>query len=320
MSEVQVRQSKEWRPSASHQALKARAKLYADIRAFFAQRSVLEVETPVLSVHATTDVHIQSLKTTQGYLHTSPEFAMKRLLAAGSGCIYQMCKAFRHEESGRWHNTEFSMLEWYRVGFDHFQLMQEVDVLMQTVLGCSAADTTTYQHLFLQYVGIDPLLREASKLREWVVEHELLASAPDDFDYDTLLQLVFSHAIEPLLGLDRPILVYGFPASQSALAKINQDDPRIADRFELYFKGVELANGFNELTDGDEQARRFKQDNRQREQLGLPVMPEDENLIAALNAGLPDSAGVALGLDRLLMLKLEAEHIHQVIAFPDGSA
>lgn len=309
-----------WLPSCDRSAMRARAQMYADIRAFFAERSVLEVETSVLSQYATTDVHIQSIQAGNRFLHTSPEFAMKRLLAAGSGCIYQICKAFRQEETGRKHNTEFSMLEWYRVGFDHIQLMAEVDKFMQTILGCPAAEQISYQQLFLKTVNIDPLQRDLQQLQQYVVASGILASEPYDLDYDTLLHLVFSHQIEPALGQHKPVLVHGYPASQSALAKINADDERIADRFELYYKGVELANGFNELTNSTEQAARFEHDNTQRQAVGLPTMPADINLIAALSNGLPNCAGVALGLDRLLMLKLGVSHIHEVIAFPNEIA
>ncbi|WP_100643775.1 elongation factor P--(R)-beta-lysine ligase [Alteromonas facilis] len=305
-----------WQPTAQLNALQQRATMYAAIRHFFAQREVLEVETPVLSHHANTDVHIDSMQCHEWFLQTSPEFAMKRLLAAGTGSIYQICKAFRYEESGRWHNPEFSMLEWYRVGFTHLDLMQEVSELLQATLGCEAADTLTYQQAFLQYTGLDPLERENDQLRQWVVGREILASSPDDMSVDDLLNLVFSHCIEPELGRQRPVLVVGFPASQSALARINESDNRVADRFEAYFKGVELANGFFELSDSQEQRRRFEADNAHRLCAQKNTMPIDENLLAALESGLPSCAGVALGLDRLLMLATGAQHINEVIAFP----
>ncbi|WP_100656205.1 elongation factor P--(R)-beta-lysine ligase [Alteromonas flava] len=306
----------QWQPSTSLNALQQRAKLYCAIRDFFAQRDVLEVETPILSQFANTDPHIQSIACQHGFLHTSPEFAMKRLLAAGSGSIYQICKTFRHEESGRWHNPEFTMLEWYRVGFNHFQLMQEVSELLGKVLGCGPAETLTYQQAFVDNVGIDPLTRDIEMLRSWVNEQELLATGADAMSYDDLLHLVFSHCIEPKLGQHVPTLVVGFPASQSALARVNSADPRIADRFEAYYRGIELANGFYELSHAQEQRQRFELDNHQRSLNGQEEMPVDEHLLQALEAGLPDCAGVALGLDRLLMLVMGAEHIDEVIAFP----
>jgi lysyl-tRNA synthetase class 2 len=198
--------------------------------------------------------------------------------------------------------------------------MAEVDRFMQTILGCPAAEQISYQQLFLKTVNIDPLQRDLKQLQQYVVASGILASDPHDLGYDTLLDLVFSHQIEPALGQHKPVLVYGYPASQSALAKINADDERIADRFELYYKGVELANGFNELTNSTEQAARFEHDNTQRQDAGLPTMPADINLIAALSSGLPNCAGVALGLDRLLMLKLGVSHIYKVIAFPSEIA
>lgn len=308
--------SSQWQPTASIENLRARAELLAQVRNFFNARDVLEVETPVLSQHATTDRHIQSISSRRGFLQTSPEFAMKRLLAAGSGSIFQICKAFRQEESGRWHNPEFTMLEWYRVGFDHHALMTEVDALLQTVLGSGASEKISYQQLFMTHVGFDPLVVDKGFLVDYVAQHELLAGDACDWSLDDLLQVVFNLQIDPNIGQQVPVLVYGYPASQSALARINSKDPRVADRFEAYFKGVELANGFYELSNAAEQRQRFESDNRWRQTQNLEIMPMDENLISALAAGLPDCAGVALGIDRLLMLKLGSTHIDQVLSFP----
>lgn len=316
----------DWQPSASIAKLQQRALLLASIRQFFAERQVLEVETPAISHATVTDVHLHTFQTdfigpgyadgSHLYLMTSPEFHMKRLLAAGSGCIYQIGKAFRNEENGRYHNPEFTMLEWYRVGFDHHDLMAEMDALLQQVLQCEAAEKMTYQNAFLQVLGVCPL--EASMQQLKVVGNELGLSdiAESEEDRDTLLQLLFSVGVENKIGLQVPAIVYDFPASQAALARINKQDPRVADRFEVYFKGIELANGFHELDDAKEQLARFEADNQKRVEMGLSPQPIDHHLIAALEAGLPACAGVALGIDRLIMLALNCDHIDDVTAFP----
>lgn len=316
----------DWQPSASIAKLQQRALLLASIRQFFAERQVLEVETPAISHATVTDVHLHTFQTdfigpgyadgSHLYLMTSPEFHMKRLLAAGSGCIYQIGKAFRNEENGRYHNPEFTMLEWYRVGFDHHDLMAEMDALLQQVLQCEAAEKMTYQNAFLQVLGVCPL--EASMPQLKVVANELGLSdiAEPEEDRDTLLQLLFSVGVENKIGLQVPAIVYDFPASQAALARINKQDPRVADRFEVYFKGIELANGFHELDDAKEQLARFEADNQKRVEMGLSPQPIDHHLIAALEAGLPACAGVALGIDRLIMLALNCDHIDDVTAFP----
>lgn len=315
-----------WMPSASIQQLQQRARLLQGIRQFFAEREVLEVETPAISHATVTDIHLQTFQTqfvgpgyAQGkrlYLMTSPEFHMKRLLAAGSGSIYQLGKAFRNEENGRYHNPEFTMLEWYRVGFTHHDLMDEVDALLQSVLATSSADRITYQQVFQRVLEVCPLESTMMELKQAAGMLGLEDIAQPEQDRDTLLQLLFSIGIEPHIGQHAPILVYDFPASQAALAKLNPQDPRVAERFEVYFKGIELANGFHELDDPQEQRARFEQDNAKRLTLGLPEQPIDEHLIAALEAGLPACSGVALGIDRLIMLALAEDHIDKVTAFP----
>lgn len=309
-----------WQPTASVDVVKARAQLMTAIRVFFAERDVLEVETPILSQHATTDPFIDSIQTSHGVLQTSPEFAMKRLLSAQFPSIYQVAKVFRQEESGRWHNPEFSMLEWYRLDFDHHALMDEMDAFLQYVLGCRAATRFSYQQVFLLQTGLDPLRRDDAAIREYIRKTELLGSDLAQLDYDDCLQLLFSHIIEPKLGHQAPVMIYGYPASQSSLARINPDDDRIADRFEVYFKGCELANGFFELNDATEQRARFEADNQQRKAFGKPQMPIDEHLLDALSSGFPNCAGVALGIDRLLMLKLGCQHIDEVLTFPTARA
>lgn len=315
-----------WQPSASISMLKKRGDILSQIRQFFAQRRVLEVDTPAMSHATVTDVHMHTFQTnfvgpgySQGaslYLMTSPEFHMKRLLAAGSGCIYQINKAFRNEENGRYHNPEFTMLEWYRMGFDHHQLMDEMDDLLPLILKCDSANRMTYQQAFLSVLGVCPLEASMDDLRASAAQLGLSDIAHNEQDKDTLLQLLFSVGVEGVIGQNAPVFVYDFPASQAALAKVNQSDPRVADRFEVYYKGIELANGFHELDNPAEQLARFEQDNRKRVSMGLQPQPIDHNLIAALEHGLPVCAGVALGVDRLIMLALDCEHIDEVTAFP----
>ncbi len=314
-----------WQPSATIETLKQRAALMTRIRQFFAERGVLEVETPALSHHTITDVHLhpfeaawlQADEAGQGiplYLQTSPEFHMKRLLAAGSGPIFQLGRAFRNEEFGRHHNPEFTMLEWYRPGFDHFALMDEMDALLQCVLGGDSAERLTYQQAFMRYLGVDPLTATMAQLRA-VAPESMRKWAAQEQDRDTLLQLLFAEGVETQIGQQVPCFVYNFPASQAALAKLVPEDPRVAARFEVYFKGLELANGFYELQDAAEQQARFEQDNLKRQQLGRPARAIDKHLIDALTSGLPDCAGVALGVDRLIMLALGADSIAEVLAF-----
>ncbi len=318
--------STDWQPTATINQLQQRATIVRSIREFFFQRGVLEVDTPAMSHATVTDVHLDTFKTQfigpgyadgrELYLMTSPEFHMKRLLAAGSGSIYQLCKAFRNEENGRFHNPEFTMLEWYRVGYDHHQLMDEMDELLQQVLDCEAATRLTYQQAFLEVLGVCPLQSSMDRLKAVAAQLGLSDIADPEQDRDTLLQLLFSIGVESKIGQKAPAFVYDFPASQAALAKINPDDSRVAQRFEVYFQGIELANGFYELDDAVEQQNRFEADNQKRQQMGLKPQPIDHHLLAALSSGLPDCAGVALGVDRLIMLALGAEHIDHITAFP----
>jgi len=318
--------SDQWQPTASIKQLRQRANVLAQIRQFFAERNVLEVDTPAMSQATVTDIHLHTFQTefigpgyadgSKLYLMTSPEFHMKRLLAAGSGCIYQINKAFRNEENGRFHNPEFTMLEWYRVGFDHHKLMDEMDALLQVVLECGQAERMTYQQAFIDVLGVCPLEGTMAELKLAAEKLGLSDIAQPEEDRDTLLQLLFSIGVEGKIGQSAPAFVYDFPASQAALAKINKQDSRVADRFEVYFKGIELANGFHELDDPQEQLKRFEQDNAKRIEMGLSAQPIDHHLIAALKSGLPECAGVALGVDRLIMLAIGCDHIDQVTAFP----
>jgi lysyl-tRNA synthetase class 2 len=319
-----------WKPTTTHQARIARAELLRLIREFFYKRDVLEVDTPLLSNGTVTDEHLDAFetpfhfsatgKTTSLFLQTSPEYAMKRLLCAQSGSIYQIGKAFRHEGEGRWHNPEFTMLEWYRVGFNHFDLMDEVDALLMEVLATRPSDKLTYQQAFKEHVGLDPLDTTDIALLNAMRDNNIDIHEPETLSVDSKLQLLFSYCVEPKIGQQKPCFIYDFPASQAALAKINPDDARVAQRFEVYFQGAELANGFNELSASQEQRARFEEDNAKRQASGLPVKPIDELFLEALDAGLPECAGVALGVDRLLMLKMGATHIQQVINFPVSRA
>lgn len=317
-----------WRPSASPAVLQLRARLIARIREFFAGRDVLEVETPILSHAGTIDPNLHSLaahslaprdERLRGLLHTSPEFPMKRLLAAGSGSIYQICKVFRGGEAGRLHNPEFTMLEWYRVGYDYRALMKEVADLVTDVLAESRPplphEELTYRDAFLRYAGLDPHTATAAEFSACAAKHgvEVAGVATDP---DQWRDLLLTHAVEHHLGCGQLSFVYDYPASQAALARIRPGNPPVAERFELYLDGIELANGFSELTDAAEQARRFDADRQTRLQRTLSAIPEDSHLLAALAHGLPECSGVALGIDRLVMLAAGATSISEVLAFP----
>jgi elongation factor P--(R)-beta-lysine ligase len=318
----------DWRPKADMDQLRRRAEVLNAIRDFFRARDVLEVDTPVLSVAAATDPALASLQTCYTgpdaphgrtlYLHTSPELAMKRLLAAGSGSIYQVCKVFRDGERGRRHNPEFTLLEWYRTGFDHHRLMDEVEALLGAVAGRAlpAAARWTYRDLFIAVADVDPFAADVSALARCADRHGV--SVPPGMplsEPDPWLDLLLTHVVEPGLG-PGPVFVYDYPATQAALARVRPGEPPLAERFELYLDGIELANGFHELADAAEQRRRLEGDLARRRADGAPEPPIDERFLAALEYGLPDCAGVALGVDRLVMWTAGASAIDQVIAFP----
>ncbi|AXQ29086.1 EF-P lysine aminoacylase GenX [Solimonas sp. K1W22B-7] len=316
-----------WNPSADLPTVRARAALLAALRAFFAARGVLEVETPLLSAHATVDRHIDSFRTADGrWLHTSPEFAMKRLLCAGSGPIWQVCRVFRREESGRHHNPEFTMLEWYRPGHDHHALMGEVEALvaeLAAALGRPLAggmERLSYRQAFGRHLGLDPFVAGVREVREALQGAGHDAGDIGGDDRDVWLDVAMSLAVGPRLGLETPCFLYDFPASQAALSRIRRDDPPVAERFELFWRGVELANGFHELGDAAEQRQRFEAEQQWRLGQGREVPPYDRHLIEALAQGLPECAGVALGLDRLLMLLLGKATLADVLAFDSGRA
>ena len=316
----------DWRPRATQQTLRARAVLLAAIRAFFAERDVLEVETPQLSTAATSDPVLASLATRwpgpdgpPRFLHTSPELPMKRLLAAGSGDIWQLARVFRDGERGRLHHPEFTLLEWYRVGWDPRRLMAEVAELVTTLLdghALQSLETLSYREAFVVHAGLDPFTSGPDAWRAAAERHAIEGVGFDALDLDGWRDLLLTHAVEPRLGQGRLTFVHDYPASQAALARVRDGDPPLAERFELYWQGIELANGFHELLDAAEQRRRVAADLEHRRAQGLPEVPVDVRFLAALEAGMPACAGVALGIDRLLMLKLGLDSIDEVLAFP----
>ena len=316
----------DWRPSASMEMLRLRAEILAKIRVFFAEREVLEVETPVLAAAPGIDLHLHALSCRYRgpgadggrdlFLQTSPEFAMKRLLAAGSGPIYQIGKAFRDGEAGNRHNPEFTMLEWYRPGWNHHALMDEIDEFLGSILGAETGERLTFAEAFERHAGIDVLQASAAEFGSRA--RDLLSGEAPDLgdDRNGWLDLLLSHAIEPHLGNDRPSFVHDWPADRAALARIRPGDPPLAERFEVYVEGIELANGYHELIDPAEQRRRFETDLEARQRAGLPEPPINERLLGALEHGLPDCAGVALGLEPRLSLDDGPRHIADVLTFP----
>ncbi|WP_280952134.1 EF-P lysine aminoacylase EpmA [Salinicola halimionae] len=322
-----ISDSDDWQPTASIETLRERARLMAGIRFFFAVRDVLEVETPILGHGGSTDPHLDSLSldatTSNGrerlWLQTSPEFHMKRLLAAGSGAIFQLARSFRDGEIGRRHNLEFTMLEWYRPGFSLIDLIDECELLIREVLPVDPGPLRQrrYRDLFRETLDIDPFITSLEILRQRAEEIGRLSMG--DTDRDGCLDLLMSLAIEPQLGRNGIDVVVDYPASQAALARKHrdpEDGAGVASRFEIYLQGLELANGYDELTDAAEQAARFLNDNLQRESLGKPTVDIDRRLIAALEHGMPAGSGVALGVDRLIQLALGKDSIAEVMAFP----
>ncbi len=318
-----------WRPTATLDMMRLRARLYATIRAFFAERGVLEVETPVLSIAGNTDPNIESFSLefsgrTDGasrtrWLRTSPEFALKRLLASGVGDCYELGRVFRNGEAGGRHNPEFTMLEWYRVGWDHHRLIDETVALVQAALALvgrrADATTTTFHDLYRERIGLDPFTADETELRAALGDVEI---DPAGLDRDDWLDLLMTHRLQPGFDRDGILVVRDYPASQSALAKIRAGQggkPAVAERFELYLGALELANGYHELTDADEQRTRFLRDYTTRAMRDVVQPPFDEALLAAMAAGLPACAGVALGVERLLMAMADTDRIADVLAF-----
>lgn len=310
-----------WQTVATMDNLRKRAEVLVKIRGFFAEKNVLEVETPLLANATVTDVYIESLqvntklrgKSKSLYLQTSPEFSMKRLLASGSGPIYQICKAFREGETSTRHNPEFTILEWYQPGYSMTALMDEVGQLLAALLNYKEFPRYSYREVFLEKLDIDPHAISLEDLA--TVTRDKIDIYGRDLGKTECLQLLMAHVIEPMLAEN--FFVYDFPVEQAALARLEQDEMgvTVAKRFELFCEGMEIANGYYELIDSDEQRIRFKSDAAQRRKLNLPEYAADEKFLAALDAGIPECAGVAIGVDRLLMLLLGASNIGDVISF-----
>ncbi|HET6880482.1 MAG TPA: EF-P lysine aminoacylase EpmA [Pirellulales bacterium] len=314
-----------WRPTATWEMLRLRDELLRKLRAFFHERGFVEIETPLLSADVVVDRHLEPFAvdmpcggtSRRMWLQTSPEFAMKRLLAAGSGPIFQVTHAFRQSERGPRHNPEFTMVEWYRPGDNMAAGVQLLSELGDALLGRGLAETMTYQAAFRQYTGIDPHAATAPALRE--VANQRGGEVPDSMtsdDRDAWLDLLLVELVEPNLGLGKPVILYDYPASQAALAKVRPGPPAVAERFELYVDGIELANGYHELLDAGILRERNRENNRHRRAQGQAPLPEESRLLAAMEAGLPACAGVAMGFDRVVMLVAGASDIAEVLPFP----
>jgi lysyl-tRNA synthetase class 2 len=307
-----------WAPCATRATAQARARLYAVTRRFFDARGLLEVDPPLLSRAAPPDPHLAALRVHgrfgTRYLPTSPEYGLKRLLAAGYGDLYALGPVFRDEESGRWHHPEFRLLEWYRLGYDDRRLIGEVHEYLETVLDVRhPLRTVSYDALFAEVFGVP--LEEAGTEVLHALCRERGVRLPGDEERVVLLDALMGAVVFPTLGNEGPVFVVDFPPDQAALARLRPGPPPRAARFELFYRGIELANGFWELTDAEEQRRRFAEESARRRRRGLEVPPRDEAFLAALEAGLPDCAGVALGLDRLLALALGFDGLEAVVSF-----
>jgi len=318
-----------WRPTASIDNLKRRHEITQAVRSFFLEQDFWEVETPLLSRETVVDTHLDPVPVSLSwdparpgegepfYLQTSPEFAMKRLVAAGAEAIFQIAKAFRLAEAGPQHNVEFTLVEWYRVGDDLQAGMQLLSDLVAAVLNRGPAEMITYTQLFQSHLQIDPLSATNQQLRSVAQQHGV--SLPESFgsdDVDGLLELLLSELIQPKLGFERPVILYHYPASQAALARLDETDPQVACRFELFVDGMELANGYDELLDAEVLVERNRRNNAARKALGKPPLPDESQLIEAMRSGLPACSGCALGLDRLVMAAIGAKSIDEVLPFP----
>ena len=313
----------DYRPTSDLAMVANRAKLLRTIRQFFGSRQFIEVDTPILSADTVVDRHLEpffmEVNGSPFFLQTSPEFAMKRLLAAGMTAIYQITHAFRREELGQLHNPEFTMVEWYRVGDSYQSGMDLLAELAETTLDRGPVERLTYAEAFERHLGLNPHTADAVQLLHAIDRQKIDAEGFDPQDGDGLFDLLLTHCIQPHLGTPAPTILYDYPASQSALAKVRESqngDPPVAERFELYVDSIELANGYHELTDPAELRRRNAAVNAQRAADGHQRLPEESRLLAAMDAGLPESVGVALGLDRLLMVATGATSLAQVLAFP----
>ncbi|MBX7167314.1 MAG: EF-P lysine aminoacylase GenX [Pirellulales bacterium] len=331
MASHSSRASTDWRPTASWATLRRRAELLAELRGFFAERGFLEVETPLASADTVVDRHLDPLGLTlpddprrpdvgqRLWLQTSPEFAMKRLVAAGAGPIYQVAKAFRAAERGRWHNPEFTLVEWYRPGDDLAAGVSLLSELGERLLGRGPAEMLTYADAFRRHANVDPLAAPVAELADALrcAGQSWPDGLPVDEPHrDAWLDLVLDALVAPRLGLTRPAIVTHYPASQAALARVATDDPRVAERFELFAAGLELANGYHELLDADVLSERIARANAARQADGKPTLPVESRLLGAMRTGLPACAGCALGFDRLVAVAVGASSLDEVLAFP----
>ncbi len=317
----------DFRPTASWPVLRLRAELLKKTRAFFDARGYLEVETPVLCSETVVDRHIDPFVINPGwsapplYLQSSPEACMKRLLAAGGNAIFQIARVFRRGEAGQYHNPEFTMVEWYRTGDDVFPAMLTTSDLISELLECFPASCRTYRDVFLEIVDVDPHLDGVDRLRQATCDHGIVPPASQPLeDRDGWLDLLMSEVIQPKLGLTSPECIYDYPASQAALAAIRDDEIPVAERFELFYRGHELANGYYELRDPEELAARALRQNSLRAADGKETFPQPRKLQAALQSGLPPCAGVSVGFDRVAMLAGGLESIEEVLPFPSANA
>jgi lysyl-tRNA synthetase class 2 len=297
-----------------------RAAMFAKVRDFFSARAVLEVDCPALSLSACVDTHIDVMQvkvsdSLTGYLHTSPEYGMKQLLSLGIGDIFQMSHVFRKGEISPLHQPEFTMVEWYRLGFSFEQMIEETLDFIRLFVGDLPAQILTYRQAFLNYVGIDYVHATQDELLQCAKKHKLdLSSETQHADRDTLLQCLMSFIIEPNLPKDMLVVIRDYPATQAALAQTHlRDDEEVAERFEIYFKGIELSNGYHELTHAEEQLGRFEKSNQERQMLGKEVLPIDFGFLDALKRGLPECCGVAVGFDRLMLLRHQAQSLSAVL-------
>ena len=319
----------ESRPTASWERLRLRARLLQGLRRFFDERSFLEVETPLLSRDTVVDRHIDPLSVVlfddpcqpeagrRMWLQTSPEFALKRLLASGGERIYQVAKAFRAGERGKLHNPEFTLAEWYRVGDSMEDGMQLLADLVCQLLPVSGVDRLSYRDAFRQHLGIDPHTASVRELAAIASSRDVVVpQRMSDSDRDDWLDLLLTERVQPHLGQERPLIVFDYPASQAALSRVRHEQPPVAERFELFLEGIELANGYHELLDAAVLRERNRLANAQRRADGKYELPEESRLLHAMQRGLPPCTGVALGFDRLVMLAARAEQLSEVIAFP----
>ncbi len=317
-----------WQPTATRSAIEHRSEVVWRMRQFFHEQNFVEVHVPVISHDTVVDLNIEPVRIpafaldcpeaglSELYLQTSPEFAMKRLLASGMQAIYSIGPVFRAGERGALHNPEFTMVEWYRVDDDFAAGIALLDRLVQASLCSESAQVITYRQAFLNFAKIDPLLATVKELAELALQLELGVTGDWSDDTDTWLDLLFSEVVQPNLGLSSPTIVTHYPATQSALAKLSSEDPRTAERFELFIGGIELANGYHELLDPAELENRNQATEAKRRNVGKPGLPASSRLIEAMQAGIPPCSGCALGLDRLMMVATQAQSIDQVLAFP----